>query len=154
VPALDLLGHHAAGVDFKLRPVRSTETRETLAARHTELSALARQLWLWLESKRLGPSFASPRDYALSGINKCPETSPLRNRFVNLRAFGLRAPFSARGTRYPRERIFHAMNLLLWEPSALADANLISRLQLELHSDARDLQGLVADYLRLWSRFN
>jgi hypothetical protein len=150
----DLFRHHAAGVEFKLHPVRSSEGRESLAKRHAELSALGRQLWLWLESKRLGRAFASPRDYALSALDKCPETSSLRNRLVNGRAFGLAGALGASGARYPRERLFHALSLLLWEPSALTDAALLARLQAQLRTDARDLPGLVAAYQKLWNRFN
>jgi hypothetical protein len=149
-----LFRHHAAGVEFKLHPVRSSEGRESLAKRHAELSALGRQLWLWLESKRLGRAFASPRDYALSALDKCPETSSLRNRLVNGRAFGLAGALGASGARYPRERLFHALSLLLWEPSALTDAALLARLQAQLRTDARDLPGLVAAYQKLWNRFN
>ncbi len=153
-PVADLFRHHAAGVEFKLHPVRSTEGRDSLAKRHAELSALGQQLWLWLESKRLGQAFASPRDYALSALDKCPETSSLRNRLVNGRAFGLAGALGASGARYPRERLFHALSLLLWEPTALTDAALLARLQAELRTDARDLPGLVVAYQKLWNRFN
>jgi hypothetical protein len=143
--------HHAAGVEFKLHPTRSTETRATLAARYQELSALGEKLWLWLESKRLGQNFASARAYSLSPLNKCSETSALRNRLVNLRAFG--APGLACG-RYPRERLLQALPLLLWEKNALKDAALRSTIQSNLRTPAADLAGLVAAYTTIWGRFN
>jgi hypothetical protein len=160
VPVAELLQHHAAGVEFKLHPVRSNQSRETLVARHAELSALGRQLWLWLEGRRLGAAFATPRDYAASELNKCPETAGWRNRVVNLRAFGAGAALGPHGGRYPRERLFHALCCLLWREDhesragfqmAAADR---SRLHRELATSASDLPGLVAAYGRIWSRFN
>ena len=145
LPLADLVRHHAAGVDFKLHPTRSTESRESLSARHTELSALGKKLWLWLESKRLGAKFASTRDYAFAETNFCRETPSLRNRLVNFRTFG------ASGLacdRYPRERLFRALALLLWEKNEFA------KVRRELRTDAEDFTGLVAAYKNLWERFN
>ena len=143
--------HHAAGVEFKLHPTRSTETQTALAARHQELSTLGNQLWLWLEGKRLGRSFASAREYGVSGVNKCPETPPWRSRLVNLRAFG--AGGLACG-RYPRERLLQALPLLLWERNTLTDPVLLGMIQSGLRTPATDLAGLVAAYGRIWERFN
>ena len=154
-PVAELLRHHAIGVEFKLHPIRSNESREALAVRHTQLSELGRQLWLWLEARRLGRPFASARAYAESGVNKCPETSGWRNCLVNLRAFGARdLLLGAAGGRYPRERLFAALNWLLWDPAAVGDPTRLTAVQRELVTDARDLPGLVAAYQRLWNRFN
>ena len=146
--------HHAAGVAFKLHPVRSTASRKTLARQHTELSTLAKQLWLWLENRRLGTVFSSSREYALSTTDKCPETSALHNRLVNARTFGPAAALWSGGARYPRQRLFHALCLLLWEKNILADASLPQRLHRELNTRATDFGGLVAAYEQLWHRFN
>ena len=143
--------HHAAGVEFKLHPTRSTETRESLAARHQELSALGEKLWLWLESKRFGRTFSSAWDYATSPLNKCPETSSLRNRLVNLRAFGVSG---LKNGRYPRERLLQALPLLLWEKNALKDTAVLPTIQSNLRTPATDLIGLVAAYTAIWGRFN
>jgi hypothetical protein len=142
---------HAQGVAFKLHPTQSRETRETLAARHAALADLGRQLWLWLESKRLGIPLRSPRDYAFSPPNKCPETSAGRNRLVNLRAFG---PAGLACARYPRERLFNALTLLLWEPAVVTDPALLGKIQAELQTNANDFAGLVAAFQQLWNRFN
>jgi hypothetical protein len=143
--------NHKTGVHFKLFPARSTEARGILAARHTEISGLGWQLWLWLESKRLGQSFTSPRDYAFSETDKCPETSSSRNRLINLRTFGLSAPVCG---RYPRERLFHALTLMLWEKEALKDPLLLGKIQTELQSQAHEFKPLALSYERLWNRFN
>ena len=145
LPLADLVGHHKTGLEFKLHPTRSAESREVLSARHAELSALGKQLWLWLESKRLGTKFSSPRDYAFSETNLCPETSSLRNRLVNFRAFGASGLVCC---RYPRERVFRALSLLLWEQNEFGKVRSI------LRTDAADFAGLVAAYENLWRRFN
>jgi hypothetical protein len=142
---------HAAGVEFKLHPARSSETRETLAARHVELAELGRQLWLWLESKRLRVATSSARAYALSAVDKCPETSSLRNRLVNARMWGVAGLAWA---RYPRQRLFHALALLLWEPATRSNPDLSRRLRHELRTEAGDFAALVSAYQQLWSRCN
>ena len=145
LPLADLIWHHAAGVEFKLHPARSTEPRGSLSARHAELSELGKKLWLWLESKRLGVSFSSPHDYAFSRRHLCPETSSLRNRLVNLRAFGAGGLACS---SYPRDRLFRALALLLWEQTDF------KKVRMELRTDAADFAGLVSDYEKLWKRFN
>lgn len=142
---------HAAGVEFKLHPQRASVPREQLAAEHAELSNLGAELWLWLESKRLGRQFPSPRDYALSSVDKCPENLAWRNRLVNARAFG---PQGLADRRYPRERLFQAVALLLWEPETLENPALLRRAQTALRTSARDFVGLVSAYFDLWRRFN
>jgi hypothetical protein len=72
--------HHVAGVDFKLRPRRTPSSATELRAKLEELVAFGVQVWLWLESRRLGRLFSSAREYTLSAVNKCPETNPWRNR--------------------------------------------------------------------------
>lgn len=69
----DVQTHHAAGVEFKLHPVRTTSDREELKSRHQNLSGIAFQVWRWLENRRLGTQFKDTSDYARSRINKCPE---------------------------------------------------------------------------------
>ena len=149
--AAPLVAQHAAGVEFKLHPTRSTESQASLAARHQELSALGEKLWLWLEGKRLGRPFATAREYALSGVNKCPETSSLRNRLVNLRAFGAAGLASG---RYPRERLFRALPLLLWDRQALTDPTSLAVIQSALRTPVTDLAGVVEAYKTIWNRFN
>jgi hypothetical protein len=149
-----LCRQHTAGVGFKLHPVRSTANHRELSQQHTELSGLARQVWLWLENLRLKTDFVSPREYALSAADKCPETSALRNRLVNAKTFGPAAGLPAGSARYPRQRLFHALCLLLWDPEALADAARLQVLQRELNTRAADFAGLVAAYEQLWHRFN
>jgi hypothetical protein len=144
-----LRAHHAAGVEFKLHPVRTEAPREMLAQRHAELVALGRILWLWLESRRLGQPFASPAAYAQSPANLCPDTPGWRNRLVNFRASGGRGLLDS---RYPRERLLRALPLLLWEPSALTTQR--AALQRLLSTSAVTLPEFVTAYAGWWSRFN
>lgn len=149
-----LLRYHAEGVAFKLRPYRSTETRDELLKRFEIVKALAGKLWLWIESLRLGHTFATPCDYALNATDKCPETSALRNQLVNARAFGLRRIVSHDSCRYPRQRLFHALSLLLWESHTLTQQSLLIQVQEELFTARSDFAGLVKAYERMWHRFN
>jgi len=130
---------HAEGVEFKLHPVRCGETKETLLTQHAELSELGRALWLWLEERRLHVRFASTREYAFSLVDKCPETSAWRNRLIHLKNEGLAAALRPDGRRYPRQRLFHNLALLLWEPAAMQPA---------------DFSGRVEAYAQCWHRFN
>lgn len=98
---------HAAGVAFKLHPVPSPATQEELRARHAALSELARQVWLWLESRRLGRSFASVRDYVECSCDKCPETAGWKNLLINARRHVLSA-------RYPRGELLETLAAALW----------------------------------------
>jgi hypothetical protein len=140
MPWLDMVRrHHAAGVEFKLHPVRCEETQEALRERHAELTSLGRAIWLWLEERRLHVRFATTREYALSAVDKCPETSPWRNRLVHLKTAGVVAALSRDARRYPRHGLLHDLALLLWEPPAL---------------QAADFSGRVAAYEQSWHRFN
>jgi hypothetical protein len=149
----ELLAHHAAGVEFKLRPRRARSPLASLAAQHEELSGLGLRLWLWLEGRRLGKTFSSARDYALSPLDKCPETNPWRNLLVNVNIFGPAIFFEAHAGRYPRERLFHALAILLWEKRGL-DLELTARLQSELRTCASIRENLVQAYQALSARLN
>jgi hypothetical protein len=112
--AWELVGHHAQGVDFQLHPTREHESRESLSARHSQVSELARVLWLWLERTRLKQGFSSVRVYAHDAGSKCPEHRPLRNLLVNARTFGELGLRSRWRLRDPRERLLRSLPLLLW----------------------------------------
>jgi hypothetical protein len=152
--AAALRPHHAAGVEFKLHPYRSTEELKRLAHRLEELTGLARQLWLWLEAQRLGVSFASISDYARTRVNLCPETKLLRNWLITLRSLGLKAAFGSGAPRYPRERLLRSLALLLFEPERIQEARDLALVQRALRSDAPGFRELVDAYRKLWERFN
>ncbi|MDO8539914.1 MAG: hypothetical protein Q7S40_05685 [Opitutaceae bacterium] len=150
----DVVRHHAAGTEFKLHPERSTASRETLRAQQASLAALARKVWLWVEGGRLRRALASPREYALAPLQKCPELAGLRRALVNLKLLGPRAIAGREMRRHPRERILNAMSLLLWEPAALQDQHLRALVQRELRTAASTFDGVMAAYHQLWSQVN
>jgi len=145
---------HAAGVEFKLHPERSTATRETLRVYHSEVTTLAQQVWLWLESRRMRVPFWETRNYVESPLNKWPEAGPVRSMLMNLKT---RGPAACRGRpaiEHPRGTALALLTLLLWEPTALTSATSLTRLQRELRTRANDFSGLVAAYTRLWAKVN
>ena len=147
--------HHAAGVEFKLHPWRTNAPPDELRARLRELKEIAGKVWLWLERQRLDCPFSSAEDYAFSNVNKCPETSAWRNCLLNLIGLGA-PPIWTHFARHPRERLLHALPLLLWspDPNGSRFAPQISRvLQNLLIARAADRASLLEAYLKLWQRF-
>jgi hypothetical protein len=145
--------HHSRGLEFKLHPRRGGASLATLKRECEDLVALGLQLWLWLESRRLGQPFASARAYALSPLNKCPETNPRRNRLVNGVVFGPAALFKMKARRNPRERLLNSLAILLWEKREL-DPELTRRLQSQLLVQTTDWGGFVYAYQTLSGRLN
>jgi hypothetical protein len=145
--------HHDAGVAFKLHPGRSSDCANEFESLHRELSHLASDLWFWIESIRLQEPFFTPRDYSLYRSPKCPESAAWRNYLLNLRTFGLKAITDALAWRYPRERLFNALPLLLWEPKAAAEPTMRRLLQKQLHTTAPDWSGWVAAYKNIWPNY-
>jgi hypothetical protein len=143
---------HAAGVEFKLHPQRRAASRATLRAEHAELSRQALDVWLWLESRRLERPFVSAAEYALAREPKYPGRSRWWCAALNWRTFGLRGLVRPGATRHPRERLGHALTLLLWEPAALTDSRLLRILQRQLQTSDRTLTQLVATYEKLWGQ--
>jgi hypothetical protein len=141
--------HHDVGVAFKLHPRRSRGHANQFEPLHRELSRLASDLWFWLESIRLQKPFFTPRDYSCYRSTKCPESPAWRNYLLNLKTFGL----NAISDRYPRERLFNALPLLLWEAEATAEPSLRRLLQKQLHTAASDWAGWVAAYKNIWPNY-
>lgn len=145
---------HTAGVEFKLHPARSDATREELATRHHRVAECCREVWLWLERRRLGTTFPSVRAYAESDLDKAPTTARGRNALLNLRLFGARAAVAGTIFRHPRHRILTALPVLLWQPDALDTPALLGLVQRTLRTRASELPGVVAAYRAIWERVN
>jgi rhamnosyltransferase len=153
--------HHAAGVDFKLHPRRIAKSLAEFQAEHEAISRLANQVWLWLESRRLGRAFSSAHDYAFSRVAKCVDLPAgrrrsqevLRNVLLNARTFGTAGILDGKATRYPRERLLNSLPLLLWD-EPLNDLRVKYFLQKELRTTASDWQGFVAAYQAVWPKFS
>lgn len=145
--------HHAEGVQFKLHPHRASGSLEEFKSRFAELHDLGRRLWLWAESRRLDHNFETVREYALSILRKCPESSPVRNGFLNLRTCGRRTLFTAGFLRYPRERLFNALCLLLWDDEICREPGLLRYLQKQLGARTKTRDVLMAAYRRVWENY-
>jgi hypothetical protein len=144
---------HTKGVQFKLQPHRSNRTAVELEIDFAHLSQLACRVWLWLESRRLDAAFTSPVQYSQHPGPKCPGSSMVRNWLVNARRVRGRDLLTARGFRYPRERLLRALPVLLWQPDMLANPQTLCGLQRELRTSATSQSGLVLAYIRLWTFF-
>ena len=166
-----LLEPYQEAVAFKQHPSRSSAMEwDELESRWERSRKLSEQVWIWLESKRLGVHFKSGADYAAWSGNLCPETFWLKNFLVNLKSFkgsAMKSPLF----RYPRERLFKALSLALWanglelESGNPVSASSHSKLQLASAlgidpSEVSNLQGadwiseVRVAYERLWNRFN
>jgi hypothetical protein len=144
---------HTEAMEFKLHPSRSSDAAHDFELAYRELSRICSELWLWLESIRLQQPFFTARDYSLYRASKCPESSAWRNCLLNLRTFGLKAIIDALAWRYPRERLFNALPLLLWEQSAPTEPALQRLIQRQLHTAASDWAGWVAAYKSIWPNY-
>lgn len=146
-----VLRFHEEGIDFKLHPVKNTSTRSDLGPRLQNLKECAAQLWLALESHRLGKKFSDLISYSFDRTSKCPETKPLRNCLINARQFGVPA---ALDTTYPRERLLASIPILLWHPDTISNPETLSFLQTQLRTSARTYGDLVSSYKVFWNTYN
>ena len=146
------LRHHATGVDFKLHPKSEAIPRDALFAMHGEVTAFALKCWLWLEARRLGRPFPSARSYVEDAGDKCPGSSLIFNVLLNLRADRFRPRAAPSLWRHPRQRVFHSLALLLWEPEAISDPKQLRRVETELNARGTGLSEWIAAYRVLWSR--
>ena len=152
-PWLDaVLRHHAVGVAFKFHPTTGETSREALTALHQEITALALQCWLTLEARRTGRAFPTARAYAEDPKDKLAGSPRLRNVLLNWRANHFRFRAHPRPWWHPRQRIFRALTLLLWEPATFSDPALRRRLELELNAPAATPAAALAAYRDLWAR--
>lgn len=143
---------HRQGMEFKLHPYRSSATRSDLVAPYEQVSLLARKLWLWLEEKRLRRPFPTLCDYWTDPRRKCDETSSLRNCLLNLRTFGRGSLLDPMAVRYPRERLFNTLPLLLWNGTQFEPRE-TKHLQQQLRTPAANWGELVNAYKNIWTNY-
>ena len=148
VPNLPNLGStYLAGVEFKLHPFRKTSPRAELLEKFNQVAQLASEIWLTLEQVRIGHFGTNLTDYALCNNNKCPEQPRWRNLAVNLKTF------HRPGLVYPRQHLYNALAILLWDTEQIQKPSMLRFLQTELKTTATDLPNLVFAYQKLWERF-
>jgi hypothetical protein len=149
----EVRSQYAQGVAFKLHPQRATKLEATFESEYLRLVDLAREVWLWLESRRLNEKFLTACDYALGAMDKWPGTAAWRNFCLTVKTFGPKAAVASYSRRYPRARLFNALTLLLWNSDCVAQAPFLDRLQRELHTNAADWQELVTVFKRVWPAY-
>ncbi len=147
----EALLHHRDGVRFKLHPEAAGTQRASLEKRHRAASELARECWLWVESRRLGRDYPTVRAYLDDPRDKWEDSHTLRNVLLNLRADGIRALASRSIGRHPRGRAFHSMAILLWDVDCPTSLHSQKRLSFELNTSTSSSAGWLHAYQDLWS---
>ncbi len=153
-----LIEWHAAAVDFKFHPRHASPPPgtlpDTLLAQHRALVSAWRDLFLWLESIRLGREFRTPSDYALQKARLLPEFPPLRNFALHLRD-RLRRGAPPRGWfawfDYPRAPLQRVLMLLLADGDKTALHESARILSLPPASNA---QAILEKYRYWWGWYN
>jgi len=138
---------HREGVAFKLHPAKHLFSVGSLRERQEQLTKAAGTIWLWIENKRLMTACASIPEYLSDRIDKFPDRPRIKSALLNMKHFGFARPWSS---RYPRERLYHALGWLLWEkeaPDALRQASLA------LRAGSLEKAVLIRRYEQLWERF-
>ncbi len=148
-----LAAWHESAVEFKFHPRHASPPLDALIETQRELARAWSELFLWLESIRLGREFQTARDYASYPGRLFPEFPALRNAALHARD-RLRRGKPPGGwldsLDYPRAPLQRALALLLDPASATADNEKIRGL-LRLQRDASP--GEVRDAYRRWWRY-
>jgi hypothetical protein len=147
----EALSNHRDGVTFKLHPEAAGTERAELWNHLRAVSELARDCWLWTESRRLGQGYPTLRAYLDDPRDKCEDSSTLRNVLLNLRTDGMRALVSRSIGRHPRGRAFHSMAILLWDVDHPISVYSRRRLSSELNVSRGSSSGWLHAYHNLWS---
>ncbi len=141
---------HADAVEFKFHPRHENPGREELARRQDVLVRAWRDVFLWLESARLGESFADVEAYASYAGRLFPESPVWRNGLLHARD-AVRRKLTLGGWRdYPRAALQRSLALLLGGDETRGR---LAASWLELSPDASREQ--VEDKYRLgWQYYN
>ena len=148
-----LVEAHTKGIQFKLRPSHPVEPIETLKDQLNKLSLAARDVWFWVEQHRLGENISTPVEYATTSRPRCPEHPAWRNLLVNIRRQGISTLYKPYPFRYPREQLYRAMGLLLWEKDSWQTPSTRALLCALLRTNATSLEDLIQRYENDWHRF-
>lgn len=148
-----LVEAHSKGIQFKLRPSHPQETKDVLTEKLNRLSLAARDVWHWVEQRRLNESLSSPMEYATTSKPRCPEHPSWRNLLVNLRRRGISTLYKPYPFRYPRDQLYRAMGILLWEQDSWQTPGTRALLCALLETKAASLDALIQRYENDWHRF-
>jgi hypothetical protein len=139
---------HARGVEFKFHPHHEPLDRLALLARHEEILALWREVFLWIEGRRLGRSFGTLADYARSNISLV-EGAALKAVAQRLRDHVKYGTHLSRWREPGRAVLLRVLALLQQEQVLATDQSLIAE-WLGLSTDA-DAMSVHEAYRRWWS---
>lgn len=106
----EIVEHHWAGVEFKLHPHLPECSKEELQDCLEDVSDLLLDVFLQIESKRLG-RFIPSADYYLKIRSQTSTPFNLRNRLINFRDSG---PAGLLDDSHPRERLLDLLCSQLW----------------------------------------
>ena len=111
-----LVAWHGEAVEFKFHPQHEHPSRSALLGRQEELVAAWNEVFLWLESRRLGGDFSDAAAYAVYGGRLFPGSNPARNILLHLRdrSGGDRGSRFARGRIIPARRCKEAWPFYCW----------------------------------------
>jgi hypothetical protein len=104
---------HAAGVEFKLHPRHQHPTLDQLHATQDELREAWLEVFLWIEGKRLGSSFASAPDYIKYPSRLFPEGKWTRHLLLHARDLLKRGAALPGWTDYPRAALQRSLVAVL-----------------------------------------
>jgi len=108
-----LAAWHVTAVEFKFHPRYESPALDVLAERQSSLVTAWSELFLWLESIRLGRVFRSADDYAFYNGRLFPEFPMARNLALHLRDRLRRGKQPGAPLDYPRAPLQRALTLLL-----------------------------------------
>ena len=147
-----LIAWHGEAVEFKFNPRHANPSRALLLDRQVELVAAWDEVFLWLESLRLGEDFQDVATYALYPGRLFPGSDPLRNILLHLRDRfhpGHQLPLCA-WNDYPRAALQRSLALLLLpNPEARHGAGRLLGLP-----EGAVVDRVRARYEECWRRYN
>jgi hypothetical protein len=148
-----LVHSHNKGIQFKLNPLHPHVSKESLLEQLMQLSLTARDVWFWVEQRRLNEAISTPIEYANHSKSRCPENPAWRNLLINLRRSGISSLCKPHSLRYPREQLYRAMGLLLWEPNAWQNPSIRTLLGKLLRANHKSMDELIRRYEEDWHIF-
>lgn len=142
-----LIAWHETAVEFKFHPRHEGPPLDLLMERQSTLAAAWSELFLWLESIRLGRPFRSAEEYGSYKGRLFPEFPMTRNMALYVRDRLRRGKPPGGPLDYPRAPLQRALALLLENEVDLEKVRAV----LSMRSDAG--MGEVRDVYRKWWRF-
>jgi hypothetical protein len=144
-----LVKWHETAVDFKFHPRHEAPPLEVLLERQRGLTTAWSELFLWLESIRLGREFRSAEEYASYKGRLFPEFPITRNIALHLRDRLRRGNPPGAPLDYPRAPLQRSLALLLQKETNLTKVRTI----LSMKSDA-GMPEIQAVYRKWWLFYN